>query len=129
MFPWSTLLAGPKHSTSVPFSVGSAVPLSVDVNEVAVIPNPVPDLAMKTLPGPQIDDADDLCARIHWLLPPTPQVVTPLMSPVTVHLKVNVSPGQVGGAAVSCPVASSEEIYCCHNINLHHRSMYEDVWW
>ena len=122
MFPWSTLLAGPKHSTSVPFSVGSAVPLSVDVNEVAVVPNPVPDLAMKTLPGPQIDDADDLCTRIHWLLPPTLQTVNPLMSPVTVHLKVNVSPGQVGEAAVSCPVASPENIYCCHNINLHIQS-------
>ena len=127
MFPWSTLLAGPKHSTSVPFSVEVAVPLSVDEKEGPLVPNPVPDLAMKTLPGPQIDDADDLCARIHWLLPPTPQVVTPLMSPVTVHLKVNVSPGQVGGAAVSCPVASSENIYCCHNINLHNYTVITDL--
>ena len=33
--------AGPKHSTSVPFSVGVTVPLSVDVKEVALVPNPV----------------------------------------------------------------------------------------
>ena len=122
MFPGFTLLAGPKHSTSVPFRVGSAVPLSVDEKEGPLVPNPVPDLAMKTLPGPQIDDADDLCTRIHWLPPPTLQTVNPFLFPVTVHLKVKVSPGQVGGAAVSCPVASSENIYCCHNINLHIQS-------
>ena len=41
MFPASLDKAGPKHSTSVPFSAGVAVPLSVDVKEVALVPNPV----------------------------------------------------------------------------------------
>ena len=59
------MLAGPKHSTSVPFSGGVAVPLSVDVKEVAVVPgpNPVPDLAVKASPGPQIEEEVDLCER------------------------------------------------------------------
>ena len=103
MFPGFTLLAGPKHSTSVPFSVGSAVPLSVDVNEVALVPKPVLGLDVKTSLGPQRDENVDVCTRVHSLIPPTLQVVTPLMSPVTLHLKVKVSPGQVGGAAVNCP--------------------------
>ena len=47
LFPGSTLLAGPKHSTSVPFSAGSEVPLSVDVKEGPLVPNPVPYLAVK----------------------------------------------------------------------------------
>ena len=47
LFSWSTLLAGPKHSTSVPFSSEVAVALSVDVKEVVLVPNPVPDLAVK----------------------------------------------------------------------------------
>ena len=111
LFPWSTLLAGPKHSTSVPFSAGVAVPLSVDVNEVAVVPGPntVPGLALKALPAPQTVEEVDLCSRPHSLFPPTLQMVTPFMSPVTVHLKVKVSPGQVGGAAVNCPVTSPGE--------------------
>ena len=37
------------------------------------------------------------------------QVVTPFLSPGTVHLKVKVSPRQVGGAAVSFPVTSPGE--------------------
>ena len=36
------LMTGPKHSTSVPFSVEVAVPLSVDENEVAFVPGPNP---------------------------------------------------------------------------------------
>ena len=46
LFSGSTSMAGPKHSTSVPFSAGSAVPLSVDVKEGPLVPNPGPDLAM-----------------------------------------------------------------------------------
>ena len=94
------MLAGPKHSTSVPFSAGSAVPLSVDTNEVALVPgpNPASDIALKTLPSPQTDDEVDLCTRGHSLLPPTLQVVNPVTLPVTVQLKVKVAPGQVGGA-------------------------------
>ena len=84
-----------------------AVPLSVDVKEVAVVPNPVPDLAVKTSRGPQMEEDVDRCTRIHSLLPPTLQMVIPFMSPVTVHLKVKVSSGQVGGAAVNCPATSS----------------------
>ena len=45
--------AGPKHSTSVPFSSEVGVPLSVDEKEVALVPNPVPGVAMKVLPGLQ----------------------------------------------------------------------------
>ena len=60
LFPGSTLLAGPKHSTSVPFSAGSAVPLSVDVKEVALVPNPLPGLAVKLSLGPQIEEEFDL---------------------------------------------------------------------
>ena len=108
LFFVSTLLSGPKHSTSVPSSAGSAVPLSVDVNEVAVVPgpNPVPGLAVKASPAPQTGDEVDLCTRVHSLFPPTLQMVNPLRSPVTIHSKVKESPGQVGGAAVSCPVTT-----------------------
>ena len=60
LFPGSTLLAGPKHSTSVPFITGVAVPLSVDVKEVALVPNPIPDLAVKLSLGPQIEEKLDL---------------------------------------------------------------------
>ena len=82
------------------------MPLSVDVKEVAlVVPNPVPGVAVKGLVDPQGTEAPAvLCASRHSLLPPTLQMVTPFLSPVTVHLKVKVSPGQVGGAAVNCPV-------------------------
>ena len=59
LFPGSTLLAGPKHSTSVPFSAGSAVPLSVDVKEV-LVPNPLSGLAVKLSLGPQIEEEFDL---------------------------------------------------------------------
>ena len=33
---------------------------------------------------------------------------TPFLSPVTLHLKVKVSPGHVGGAAVNCAATSGE---------------------
>ena len=105
LLPGSTLLAGPKHSTSVPFSVGDAVPLSVDENKVApIIPNPVLDLAVKASLGLQVGEVDP-CCRAHSLLPFTLQKVNPFLSPLTLHLKVKVSPGQVGGAAVNCPAA------------------------
>ena len=105
------LLSGPKHSTGMPFSAGIAVPLSVDEKEVAIVPNPVPDLAVKTLPGPQIEEDSDLCTKGHSLLQPTLQMVTPLLSPVTIHLKVKILLGQVGGAAVNCPATPPGEVY------------------
>ena len=120
MFPGSTLLSGPKHSTSVPFSVVSAVPLSVDLNEVAsFIPNPVPDLAVKALSGPQIEEEVDLCGRGHSLPPPTLQMVNPLMSPTTVHWKVKTSPGQVGGAAANCPASPGEKWSYLIHVSVH----------
>ena len=113
-FQGSVLVASPKHSTSVPSSAGAAVPLSVDVKEVALAPNPAPELAVKTLLGPQIEDELVLCTRGHSLFPPslqvvlpaTLQMVVPLMSPITVQVKVKVSSGQVGAAAVNCPATS-----------------------
>ena len=101
LFSASLDKAGPKHSISVPFSVGLAVPLRVDVKER---PNPVSILAVKTRPGPQVDVVPAvLCVSRHSLFPPTLQMVIPFLSPITVHLKVKVSPGQVGGGAVNCP--------------------------
>ena len=83
------------------------MPLSVDEKEVAFVPNSVPGLAVKTPPGPHVDMESAvfvLCDNRHSLLPPpTLQMVIPFLSPVTVHLKVKLSPGQVGGAAVNCP--------------------------
>ena len=95
LFPGSTLLAGPKHSTSVPSSAGVALPLSVDVKDVARAPNPVPGLAVKLSLGPQIEVELVLCNRLHSMLPFTIQVVTPLMFPITVHLKVKVRQGEL----------------------------------
>ena len=114
MFPGSpllsVLLASPKHSTSVPSIAGAAVPLSVDEKVGPLVPNPVPDIAVKVLaPGLQIMKEIVLCIRGHSLLPFTLQVVSPLMFPTTVQLKVKVSSGQVGGAAIICPVTSSIE--------------------
>ena len=110
LFPVSTEMSGPKHSTSVPFSVGDAVPLSVDVKEVAFVPNSVSGVAVKAFCGPQIVREVEKGERVHWLLPPsTLQMVTPPLSPVTLHLKVKVSSGQVGGGAVNCPATSSGE--------------------
>ena len=102
------MLSGPKHSTSVPFSVGVAAPLRVDEKEESFDPNPVPDLAVKALPGPQIEEGVVLCGRGHSLPSFTLQIVTPRMSPLTVHLKVNILSGQTRGAAVNCPVTSPE---------------------
>ena len=79
------------------------MPLSVDVKEGPLVPNSLPDLAMKLSLAPQIEEEVILCIKAHSLLPPTLQMVTPLMSPETVHLKVKVSPGHVGGAAINCP--------------------------
>ena len=101
MFQASLDNTGPKHSTSVPFC---AVPLSADEKEVAFVPNPVPVVTVKGLSEPQgPGEFAIVCSNEHSLLPPTLQMVIPLMFPVTVHLKVKVSPGQVGGGAVSCP--------------------------
>ena len=104
LFPESTVAFGPKHSTSVPSRTGSAVALSVDVKG-PLVPNPLSGVAVNArLPslGPQVSVPVDIGAGIHGLLLPfTLQRVVPL--PVTVHLKVKVSSGQVGGGAVNCP--------------------------
>ena len=116
LFPKSRVAAGPKHSTSVPSSTGSAVALSVDVKE-PLVPNPLSDIAVKrwlvplgmqvlTVPGIRCDRAHRLILLL--LLPFTLQTVVPVMTPPTVHLKVRVSSGQVGGGAVNCPVTSPE---------------------
>ena len=108
LFPGCKLLAGPKHSTSIPSRAGVAMPLSVEEKEVAFVPGPKPVLALavRVLFGPQICVEFELCTKIHGLLPFTLQVVSPLMSPPTVHLKVKVSPGQVGGGPVKVPITS-----------------------
>ena len=89
------------------------------MNELVLfVPNPVPNIAVNLSLGPQIEKEVDLCNRLHSLLPFTLQVVNPFISPVTVHLKVKVSPGQVGGAAVNCPEALPEGKYshlCIHH--------------
>ena len=107
LFPESKVKSGPKHSTSVPFNTGSAVALSVDVKG-PLAPNPLSGVAVKArLPslGSQVSVPVDICNRVQRLLLLfTLQRVVPL--PATVHLKVKVSPGQVGGAARNCPVAS-----------------------
>ena len=103
LFLVSTEMTGPKHSTSVPFSVGLAVPLSVDEKEVALVPNPVPGVAVKSLFGPQVVVEVDICDRVHnLLLLSTLQIVIPFI-PSTLHVKEKVSPGQVGGGAANCP--------------------------
>ena len=106
LFPESLEKAGPKHSTSVPFSAEVALPLSVDEKEVALVPNSDPVVTMKGLPDPQGWGASAvLCCKVHSLLPTTIQAVFP--SPVTLQVKMKVSPGQVGGAAVNCPATTS----------------------
>ena len=103
MFPASLEKRGPKHSTSVPFSAEVAVPLSVDEKEVALVPNPVPGVAVKSLLGPQVVVEVDICDRAHkLLLLLTLQIVNPFI-PSTLHVKVKVSPGHVGGGAANCP--------------------------
>ena len=60
----------------------------------------------------------DICDRVHrLLLLSTLQIVISSMSPVTLHLKVKVSPGQVGGAAVNCAVTSPGE-YLMHTYTI-----------
>ena len=115
LFLGSTLLAGPKHSTSVPSSEMFAVKLSVDVKEELLFdPKPVPDVAVNTSSAPQIEEEVILCTRLQLLLPFTLQIVIPFISPATVHLKVKVSPGQVGGAAVNCPATLPIAKYSCY---------------
>ena len=83
------------------------MPLSVDEKEVAFVPNSDPDVAINALPAPHVDEAlAVLCGRVHSLIPFTLQMVIPFLSPVTVHPKLKVLPGQVGGAAVNCVDAS-----------------------
>ena len=95
---------GPKHSNRVPLSERVAVPLSVDEKKVAFVPNPVSVTTVKGLSAPHGTGAlAVLCTREHSSLPSTLQMVISLLSPVTLHLKVNVSAGQVGGTAVNCP--------------------------
>ena len=81
------------------------MPLIVDENVGPCVPNPAPNTAVKVSLGPQMEVDVDRCTRIHSLLP-TLQMVIPLMSPVTLHLKVKVPPGQVGEAALNCPLTS-----------------------
>ena len=85
--------------------------LSVDEKEGALVPNPVTPLAVKVLSaGPQVDEAPAvLCESRHRLLPFTLQMVIPVLSPVTVHLKIKVPPGQVEGGPVSCPATTPGE--------------------
>ena len=51
LFPESRVTAGPKHSTSVPSSTGSAVALSVDMKG-PLVPNPLSGVAVKGWLGP-----------------------------------------------------------------------------
>lgn len=81
--------------------------LSDDKKGAVFVPNPVTDFAVKALLGPQLKEVVPLCTRGHSLLPPTLQVVCMVLSPPTIHLKLMVPPGQVGGAAVNCPAAAS----------------------
>ena len=106
LFPGAVEAAGPKHSTSMPFSVSAAVVLSVDVNKGPTVPNPAAPWAVKTLSGPQTAlPPADICPRVQKVsLLFTLQSVVPLKLPLTVHLKVMVASGQVGGAAVNCPI-------------------------
>ena len=93
-----------------------------------LVPNPVSDLAVNIFPQTAMDVA--LWSRIHKMLPSTLQIVTPFMLPETVHLKVKVSPGQVGGAAVNCPATSPggkyKSIYCTHLSMVCHMSKYSE---
>ena len=96
-----------------------AVPLSVDVKEVALVPNLVQVVAVKGLVDPQgLGSSAVICTRENSLLPPTLQTVIPFLSPITVHLKVKVSPGQVGGAAVNCPATTPRDRPMRGNISL-----------
>ena len=54
-----------------------------------------------------LEEVADLCSSGQSVLPPTLQMVIPLMFPTTVQLNVKASPGHVGGAAVNCPATLS----------------------
>ena len=107
-----------KYSTSVPSSTGSAVALSVEVKG-PLDPNPLSGVAVKRwlVPlGIQVLAAPVVrCDRTHrlvllLLLQFTLQTVVPVIATPTVHLKVKVPPGQVGGGAVNCPVTPPESM-------------------
>ena len=104
----NTLLAGPKHSTSIPSSSGSAIPLSVDWKEVEFT---LPGLAVKASFGPQRSLLIDICDKVHRpLVRFTLQRVIASM-PIKVQLNVIVSPGHVGElGAVNCPSTSPVKI-------------------
>ena len=54
IFPASLARPGPKQMTSVSFSAGAALPLSVDVKEVAlIVSNPFSVATVKALADPQ----------------------------------------------------------------------------
>jgi len=95
----------------MPFSVGVAVALSVDVNKGPSVPNPVTRVAVKASPGPQLAlPPADICPRVQkTLLLSTLQSVVPLMLPLTVQVKMMVPSGQVGEGAMNCPVTSPGE--------------------
>ena len=122
-FPGSLLKSG-KHWTLVPSRAKVAVPLRVAVKDVTLSPNPVPATAMKALPGPHEEEAPALLWNKGQSLVPLPtlQMVNPFMSPSTVQVKVKVSPGQVGGAAVNCPVTSSGVEMCANVYTYQNRS-------
>ena len=71
LFPESKVPPGPKHSTSVPFSAGSAVALSVDVKG-PFDPNPLSGVAVKGWLAPLgiqvLTVPVDTCSRRHRLL-------------------------------------------------------------
>ena len=86
------------------------MPLRVDENLGSLLAKPVPGIDMKAWLTPQVMGEERArCTRAQSKLPFILQVVNPFLSPVTVQLKVKVSPRQVGGAAVSCPVTSPGE--------------------
>ena len=101
MFPGKV---GPKHSTNVPFSAGDAVALNVVGKKLALV---FSNMAVKSLQAEV--RLVSRCNRIQLLIPPSSlQKVTPL-SPATVHSKVMVSKGQVGGGGMNCPTTSPVE--------------------
>ena len=98
------------------------MPLSVDEKEVALVPKLLPGSAVKSLLvrlGLHITVVVDLCNKTHGLLlTPTLQMVSPFMSPVISHLKMKVSPGQVGGAGVnSAAISPGKRKYLLIHVN------------
>lgn len=96
------------HSTSFPSSARVAVPLSDDEKEVSLV---FSNMAVKPIQS----EVTLVCAcnRVQLLLPPhSLQKVTPPAPPAppsTVHPKVMLSQGHLGGGAVNCPATSSIE--------------------